>query len=194
PDERPNFDQALPMIPAEATSFGITSFSIPDFWNVVKQGVNVVSPQYGQMLAMQIQNINMTLQFDIEKDLIGSLGSELVQYSRPGGATAPVSGMGAGSFGSMGLDNSVLMLGLKDAAKFQSAIEKVLEYGKMMSGGQEMVEKMDFMGYAIYKVKTPAGMGGTPGAATTTPSPGFIVTPKYFAFSSDVEDVKQVAR
>lgn len=189
PDEKVNFDQALKIVPESAASFSITSFSVPVLWATIKQAVNTTMPQYGQMINMYIMQANMTLQFDIEKDLIDTLGSDLIQYSKAGAASTPASGMGAG-LGSMGLENSVLLLGLKDSAKFQASIAKAVEVGKAMSGGQDMVEKTDFMGYSVYQVKTPPAGPGTP----ATPSPAFMITPSHFVFSSNIEDVKDVAR
>ncbi|GAB4312513.1 MAG: hypothetical protein Kow0059_03110 [Candidatus Sumerlaeia bacterium] len=200
PAEQPDFQQALALIPYDASSFSITNFSIPDLWAVVKQAVAAFSPQSLQMIDMTIQQVNMTQQFNLENDLIGSLGAELIQFTKPGmdGQSMPSSPMASNPFGGLGmnLDNAVIMLSLKDRARFAAAMDKLLEYMKMMTGGQSMVEKQGFMGFPLYKVGSgaPPAMPGEATPTPTGPDKGFAITARYFVFASNLEDVKQVVR
>ncbi|MBK9991177.1 MAG: hypothetical protein IPP19_10695 [Verrucomicrobia bacterium] len=130
-------------------------FSLFEAYTAIRSLAEGLNPILAGMVQPQIKNLNQQLGIDIERDLLGSLGNELIVANamRPG-ATAdtptPLSEF-----------EQLYAISLKNPTAFTNAVDAL----KRMAGPQaeKLFVKREYLGHAIYtyeKEGTPAGQKG----------------------------------
>lgn len=153
-------------------------FSLFEAYTAIRSLAEGLNPILASMVQPQIKNLNQQLGIDIERDLLGSLGNELIVANamRPG-ATAdtptPLSEF-----------DQLYALSLKNPTAFTNAVDAL----KRMAGPQaeKLFVKREYLGQAIYtyeKEGAPAGQKGF----------SYAITPKYVFIAAGTSAVIETA-
>ncbi len=142
-------------IPAKWPSVSTLKFSVPQAYAGLEQLLDAISPMLSGMAQGQVTAINRKLGIDLKRDLIGSLGSEIVSaYALPpgldAGATPPWDQM-----------DQLISISLSNVEAFTKTIEAL----KQMAGGpaaDKLFVKRDYLGQTIYSLNVPARPGAKP--------------------------------
>lgn len=145
----------VPPLPSDAISWTMTNFDAASFYDTAyraaEQIVGLVSPDDVPQVKQFVQQANGFLGVDLRKDLLGSLGSQIVYYNSP-------------SDGPFTLGRTVL-LKVKDADKLQGALEQIIQSLAAAAGKEVRIKKRDYQGVVIREVHVKAQ--------------GFIFVPSY---------------
>ncbi len=141
-----NLDQpvAYPALSTGAVEgVAVTSYDLPALLNGVLDKFNTLSPMLGGLVQMQLQQLTPKFGVDIQKDIIGSVGSEMVELygygeDNPTKESKPV---------------TAYSLALADPQAFQASLGTLLEKLGMAPQTRE------FGGVTIYSVPKSAKLG-----------------------------------
>jgi len=153
-------------------------FSLFEAYTALRELLDSVSPALGGMVQGQIKGLNKQLGVDLERDLLGSLGDEIVAANamRPGASAdtpAPFTEF-----------DQLYAFSLQNAATFTNAVEAL----KRMAGPQpdKLFEKREYLNQTIY----------TYAAAKTGPGQkgfSYAITPKYLFIAAGTPAVLETA-
>ncbi len=146
-------------VPAKWPSVSTMRFSASQAYAGLEEMLDAISPMLSGMAQGQITALNRKLGIDLKRDLIGSLGDDIITgYALP-------AGLDAGATPSMEQMDQLFAISLSNVDAFTQAVEAL----KQMIGGPaaaQLFAKRDYLGQTIYTFNAhPA-----PGAK---PSPGF---------------------
>lgn len=153
-------------------------FSLAEAYTAIRELLDGLNPMVGGMIQGQIKNLNKQLGVDLERDLLGSLGNDLVTANamRPGAtldSPTPLTEF-----------DQLYALSLQNATAFTNAVDAL----KRMAGPQEekLFVKREYLGHAIYTY----AQGGTgPGQKGFS----YAITPKYVFISAGTPAVIETA-
>ncbi len=139
-------------------------FSLNEAYMAIRELVNGVNPMALNLVDGQIKNLNTQLSVDLERDLFGSLGDEIIAANalRPG--TSADSPMAIAEF------DQLFALSLQNAGAFTKAVDAL----KRMMGPQadKLLEKREYLNQTIYSNVVPNPKPGQKGFS-------YSITPKY---------------
>ncbi|MFA6288478.1 MAG: hypothetical protein WC661_13930 [Opitutaceae bacterium] len=142
-------------VPAKWPSVTAMQFSVPEAYAGLEQLLNAISPMLSGMAQGKITEINRKQGIDLKRDLIGSLGNEIVSaYALP-------PGLDAGVTPPWDRMDQLLSISLNNVEAFTKAIEGL----KQMAGGpaaDKLFVKRDYLGQTIYTLTPPARPGAKP--------------------------------
>jgi len=139
-------------------------FSLPAAYSALKEMLGTLNPMIASMLQGRIKELNQQLGVDLERDLIGSLGVQLLaaKAMRPGSnpdTPPPLSEI-----------DQLIVVSLDNAPAFTKAIDAF----KRMAGPQveKMFNKREYLGQTLYTLEMPTVRPGQKGVS-------YAITPKY---------------
>jgi len=115
----------LKQVPPDATLVTLGRLSLKDLYSVLMRAVANTDPDQFQRITGEITEFEQKAGFKIGSDLFGSMGTQWMTYQSP--------------------HESVLMVELKDAQKFQSCLGGLVE----MAEGKAVWQQMDYKGAQI---------------------------------------------
>jgi hypothetical protein len=153
-------------------------FSLPDAYAALLGFVEGLNPMIGGMVQGQIKNLNKQLGVDLERDLIGSIGTQVIM------ANAMRPGASADSPTPLTELDQLYAFSLENAATFTKAVDAL----KGMAGPQaeKMFEKREYLGNTIYAFVQPQAKPGQKGFA-------YAITPKYLFIAAGTPAVIETA-
>jgi hypothetical protein len=151
-------------------------YSLFDAYTAIRELLDTVSPAIGGMVQGQIKALNKQLGVDLERDLLGSLGDEVILANamRPGAsADAPTP---------LTEFDQLYAFSLQNAATFTNAVEAL----KRMAGPQadKLFEKREYLNQTIYTYT--AAKPGQKGFS-------YAITPKYLFIAVGTPAVLETA-
>jgi len=142
-------------IPAKWPSVATLKFSPPQAYEGLEQLLDSISPMLSGMAQGQITAMNRKLGVDLKRDLIGSLGSDIVSaYALP-------PGLAAGVTPPWDQMDQLISISLNNVDAFTKAIDGL----KQMAGGpaaDKLFVKRDYLDQAIYTLNVPSRPGAKP--------------------------------
>ena len=153
-------------------------FSLLDTYTAIRELLDAMNPAVGGMVQGQIKGLNKQLGVDLERDLLGSLGDDVIVASapRPGAsADAPVPLTEFDQFYALSLQN---------AAAFTNAVEAL----KRMMGPQadKLFEKREYLDQTIYTYAGSKAGAGQKGFS-------YSITPKFLFIAAGTPAVIETA-
>jgi hypothetical protein len=132
----------VPPLPTDVISWTMTSFDLAGYYDVVVKAIEtvfrVVAPQELAQVKEFIKKADETLGIDIRKDLLGSLGDQLLYYSSPA--------EGVFTFG------QTVAFKVKDRAKLEEALEKAIKGLASLTGADVSIKKKNYRGIDVREV------------------------------------------
>lgn len=110
-------------IPQNATVAGAASFDASGLISAIRTAAGQIDPNVQQMIDQVLNQVSQTVGVDVEKDFLGSLGSQWAYYVDP-------SVLGRGMLG------TTLVNHLKDPAKFEQSLTKLEGFANAMIAQQ----------------------------------------------------------
>jgi len=139
-------------IPAKWPSVSSGRFSVVQAYAGLEQLLDGISPMLSGMAQGQIAALNRKLGIDLKRDLIGSMGDQMVSaYALP-------PGLAAGETPSWDQMDQFFALSLDNVDAFTRAIEAL----KQLVGGaaaDQLFTKRDYLGQTLYTVNMPSKPG-----------------------------------
>jgi hypothetical protein len=179
-----------PFVPADVVKFQRWRIDGQKTWQTVQNMVKDVSPQWLNGINFLLETANTAAKqkdprFDINKNLIGNLGNDVVSYQK--------TPRGKGLADSKSAP-SLFLLGSPDAEKLAASLRAILVYAGQQPGSAP--EEREFLGRKIYSVALQGMMipmgGGQGGGMPQTLS--YAASGGYVAFSSDAGLVEEYLR
>ncbi len=146
-------------VPAKWTNVSTARFSLPKAYAGLEALVNAVSPLLFGMAQGQLRTFDKKLGVDLRRDLIGSLGDDVVTaYALPPGQ-AP------GTTPAWTQMDQLIAISLVNEAAFVRSVNAL----KQLAGpaADQLFTERDYLGHTLYSFNQPTGAGaeGTGGAA-----------------------------
>lgn len=144
-------------VPAKWPSVSTARFSIPKAYASLVETAETISPVLAGMAQGQIRAFNKKAGIDIVRDLIGSLGDDLLS------AYAPPASADGGTVPAWTDMDQLIAVSLANEATFTHAIEAL----KRLAGpaAEQMFTKRDYLGQVIYTLVAPEGANGGKGVS-----------------------------
>ena len=165
-------------VSAKWITVGSMRFGLLDLYTAIRELMDSINPMIGGMVQGQIKSYNKQLGIDLERDLLGSLGDEIIVANamRPGAspdAPTPLTEY-----------DQLYALSLQNAAAFTNAVDAV----KRLAGPQadKLFVKREYLNQTIYSY-TPAKTG--PGQKGFS----YAITPKYLFIAAGTPAVIETA-
>jgi len=139
-------------VPAKWPSVSTARFSVPKAYEGIEELLEAISPMLSGMAQGQIRGLNKQLGVDLKRDLIGSLGDELISaYAIPAGFTG-------GSVPPWTEMDQLIAFSLVNEAAFIKAVDAL----KLLAGpaAEHMFMKREYLGHTLYTVNMPSGQEG----------------------------------
>jgi len=162
-------------VPPTSPSVGTFRLDAPDLMREMRRVAAAIDPGAAGMIDMVLGNVKAATGVDVEADVLGSLGKEVVFYTprivpaAPGGAGNP------GPPALISIPRFVLAWKVTDGARLEGAFAKLFQqFGAM-------VEEQQFLGTKIRTLK--AGLPVTPALA---------VLPDRLVVSMEADDLKEL--
>lgn len=143
PVQRPSF------IPANVIQVDSVRFSINGFYKGIMQIVNDLAPAAVGMVQANLAQLKNQTNVDIEKDILGNLGDDLVSINFPIKTDKPRD-LENVEDSIRALSSSTIMISLKDKQGFETAFHSII--GALMPGGDPF-EKKQYLGHTIFTIK-----------------------------------------
>jgi hypothetical protein len=140
-DGAPVDDATLALIPAEAVSFRASHFNASGILPFVREVASRIGPEAVDGLNKAIDQADLQLGFDMDKDLLGALGDTSVVYRMP-------------SPDGVGL-TTVFVQKLKDAVVFSQTLKTLEGQINTWSEGRLQVEPTDADGIQVSALQSP---------------------------------------
>jgi len=132
----------VPPLPPDVISWTMTSFDVAGYYDVlvkaVETVVRVAAPQELPQVKEFLKKADETLGIDIRKDLLGSLGGQLLYYNSP-------------AEGVFTLGQTVAVK-VKDRAKLAEALEKAIKGLASLTGADVSIKKKQYRGVDVREV------------------------------------------
>lgn len=117
----------LPPLPADATAFAATSFSLAKFYDdllaSVREGLKSAPPEVQQQFEQQIGALPLMIGFDPKVDLFDTLGNVVTPFVETGQNFLWIGGIG-------------VAIEVEDAAKLRRTVDQILAMAQAMSDGE----------------------------------------------------------
>jgi hypothetical protein len=176
------YQDGPPPLPSFVSAKWITvttgRFSLLEAYAAIRELVDGLNPLVGGMVQGQIKNLNKQLGVDLERDLLGSLGNDVITANamRPGAtldAPTPITEF-----------DQLYVLSLQNATAFTNAVDAL----KRMMGPQaeKLFVKREYLGHAIYTYAQGGAGSGQKGFS-------YAITPKYVFISAGTAAVIETA-
>jgi hypothetical protein len=138
-------------VPAKWSSVGSVRFSLPKAYAGLEALVNSVSPLLYGMAQGQLRALDKKLEVDLTRDLIGSLGEEVVT------ASALPPGQEPGTVPAWSEMDQFLAISLVNEAAFVRALNAL----KQLAGpaAEQLFAERDYLGHTLYTVNLPSEPG-----------------------------------
>jgi hypothetical protein len=153
-------------------------FSLLEAYTAMRELLEGLNPLVGAMIQGQVKNLNKQLGVDLERDLLGSLGNDLITANamRPGAtldAPTPITEF-----------DQIYAISLKNATAFTNAVDAL----KRMVGPQaeKLFVKREYLGQTIYSYSQGDAGTGQKGFS-------YAITPKYVFIASGTPAVIETA-
>jgi hypothetical protein len=145
----------VPALPPDVISWSMTNFDLGALYDVLlvaaEDIARMVSPEAAGAVRAFPGVANVTLGTDLRKDLLGSLGGQVVQYNAP-------------SEGPLSLGHTFLVR-VKDAKKLQDSLEQLLKGLGNLTGKEIRLKRRTYHGVEVREVHVQ--------------QPGFFFVPTY---------------
>jgi len=136
-------------IPAKWPSVSTMRFSIPKSYAALSGMLDSISPMLAAMAHGQIRAFNKQSGVDLERDLIGSLGNEVLS------AHVPPAEVEAGKVAAWADMGQLFALTLANPTTFTNAVEALKRLAG--PGAEQLFIKRDYLGQTIYTFNSPGG-------------------------------------
>ena len=177
-------------VPADAIKFQRWRLDGQKAWATLEKTVSDISPQWLSGINFLLDTANTAArdkdpEFDIRKNLIGSLGDDMISYEKaPRGASAA----------ELRSPPSIFLIGSPQPERLAAALKSVLVYLSQQAGTPP--QEREFLGRKIYSVPLrpmgpPAGGGSASAAA---PVLSYAAGGGYVALSTDASMVEEFLR
>jgi hypothetical protein len=171
---------ALDWVPANVASVSGLGYDIPAAYNDFKMILMNASPMMGMMISSGLMSANSSLGFDVENDLIRSLGDEFVTYT-------PLPAEGAEGE----VSPSVMIFSLSNPTGLESVFARLsaepVVGSTQVSGQTQALIRKEFLGQPFY---TPPPVFNDPDMAAQLPA--FAVVGGQLVFSTSVPELQSV--
>ena len=139
-------------IPAKWPSVSTAKFSLSKAYAGLEELLESVSPMLAGMAQGQIRAFNKKLRIDIKRDLIGSIGDDLIS------AYAVPPGLDAGAVPAWTEMDQLIAFSLSNPATFTKSVEAL----KSLAGpaAEQLFTKRDYLGSTLYTLNQPAPVEG----------------------------------
>lgn len=132
--------------PAGTAAASVANFSIPNTWEALKEILQTMNPMLSGMLDASLQQLSATAGFDVELNLVGSLGKTVV------GAQFQREPEHPGEHPSLARMDTLFGVEIGDRQSFEMALEGI----KSLTGqGMELFDEREYLGETIYVSKQP---------------------------------------
>ena len=163
-------------IPPDASSFGVTNFSIAAFWTKLEELMFELSSMIGGMYHLQLTQINTAVGVDLRVSLIENLEDEITNFA--------IFDLGEGQVTDLSLANLgyVYAFGIKDRQSFELALD-ILKQMIManIDPGVDPFEEREYLGHHIFSLKSELMPAGA--AEEGMGSIAYALTDHHFFFS-----------
>lgn len=178
-----------PFVPADAVKFQRWRIDGQKTWATLQKVAGQISPQLSSYITFALSTVNELAKqkdpdFDINKNLFGNLGDDLISYQKaPRGNT----------LADLNSAPSLVLIGSPNAEQFASALKFLFALGNQSAASPE---EREFLGRKIYSVPLP----GSPvpsasfGAATKPRTLSYAASGGYVALSTDPSMVEEYLR
>jgi hypothetical protein len=141
-------------IPAKWPSVSTARFSISKAYEGLEELLEAVSPMLSGMVQGQIRGLNKNLHIDLKRDLIGSIGDDLVS------AYAIPPGLEPGAVPAWTEMDQLMSVSLVNEAAFVKSIDAF----KSLAGpaAEQMFLKRDYLGHTLHTLNQPTEPGAKP--------------------------------
>jgi hypothetical protein len=166
------------IVPDDVHSCSILLVNFEAIWEMVEGGIKMAQQMMGGGGAGGVDPLKVfeeQLGISIKRDLIGSLGKQIVLYER---LKKPYS---------MQSQAQAFLFELKDKAKFQATFEKLLAMVPFL-------QKKEYLGRALYTMGMPGMEEGADPAAPTPPMPAVCVTDTHFVIATAKDLAEEAIR
>lgn len=139
-------------IPAKWPSVSTARFSVPQAYSALEELLESISPMLSGMAQGQLRTINRQLRVDLKRDLVGSIGNEIVT------AYAIPPGLEAGAVPAWTEMDQLLAFSLVNEEAFLKSINAL----KQLAGpaAEQMFTERDYLGTKLYTLNVPAAAPG----------------------------------
>ncbi len=170
-----------PFLSADSLETSVSTLALGAYYETIKELLNTAAPMIGAMVQGQIVNLRNTTNVDIEKQLIGKFGGEVMASSAYQQPAEP------GQVQSLTAMDQLIMVEVQDAQGMEMALNALLNLLAPQGQAPDLFTARDFQGTTIHTFKQPlpGGMGPDAGAAPGAPAPAaerflhYAFTPKY---------------
>lgn len=151
-------------VPADAVQFFRWRHDIQKVWAGIEALVNQLSPQFGGMLKMMVENLGKDKDpnFDIRRSFIANLGDDVLSYVK-----APRSA----KLADIGTPPTIYFVGSAAPDKLAAAFRTVIEAA---SGGAVEVKEREFLGRKVFAIDAGSD-GDVPRKVSFAGSSGYLV-------------------
>ncbi len=177
-------------VPADAIKFQRWRLDGQKAWATLEKTVGDISPQWLSGINFLLDTANTAArdkdpEFDIRKNLIGSLGDDLISYEKAPRGT---------STAELRSPPSIFLIGSPQPERLAAALKSVLVYLSQQAGTPP--QEREFLGRKIYSVPLrpmgpPAGGGSAPSAGSVL---NYAAGGGYVALSADASMVEEYLR
>ncbi len=177
-------------VPADAIKFQRWRLDGQKAWATLEKTVGDISPQWLSGINFLLDTANTAArdkdpEFDIRKNLIGSLGDDLISYEKAPRGT---------STAELRSPPSIFLIGSPQPERLAAALKSVLVYLSQQAGAPP--QEREFLGRKIYSVPLrpmgpPAGGGSAPSAGSVL---NYAAGGGYVALSADASMVEEYLR
>ena len=166
PAPRPDF------IPDSWISVSSSRFSVAQMYVGLKEVLQIASPALVGLLEMKIAGLNQALGIDIERDLIGNFGDEIIQAEAL--TDRGISAENANP------TEQLWAVSIKDADTARRMVDALTA---MAPGLGQALESREYLGETIYSMLPPEVPGGQPAGAPTSPGFAYAITRNHVFIS-----------
>lgn len=176
----------LKWVPKDAVGFSATTMDMGSTYDTLLKGLNAYDEKFAKQALEQLAEIEKQLGFGIRDDLLGSIGSQMVQWSMP--------------MTTLATPELAIVVEMRDQAKFVKAVKGIAQ----LTQGLLTIEEGDKRGVTAYQVKIDTdrlgggmgggmmGMMGGLSAVLGNVKPTFAFKDGYMVVCLSPSDVKRV--
>jgi hypothetical protein len=158
-------------VPVDAHGASVATTSIKDIYTAIMTAIEKLGPM-AAMVQQQIAATEQQVGVSLEKDLIGSIGDEIVQIQQVGK--------------SIGEESQVIALKLKDRAQFTAALNAVI---KLAGNGFGVFEESEIEGVVVQTLKP--SLTAAKSANGESQRISYAITDDYCFISSGTSNMMQ---
>src|SRR5581483_9248420 len=135
-------------VPERCFAVSSVRFSLKNFYDAMEETLGGISPMFSGMFEGYAKNFNQRLGIDIRRDLIGSLGDQVVvanALNDAAGADAPITER----------LQPLYAFSVENAATLTNAVESI-KHGLFGENADKVFEKRSYLGHDLYTFSPPA--------------------------------------